>query len=239
MGLDLKRFVKRVTHRVIPYLILFEAIFVLWLYFNEQTTLTASWYLFALGFGSLVVLAALEHRQDLPLPFMNHLPTKDFLKTFALALVVSLAVMVAWIVAPVLLQAQGTGITTLTSFIYYEMARSANAGIMEESDKLAFTNLAAMAIQKALRKRGLQRLNRVALYIIVTITVALWAWGHVYLTHYPIGSVAFVFVGGMVYFELIIRKRNYLPTVLAHMSYNDLAVFLSLFIFHVPVSLIA
>jgi hypothetical protein len=206
-----EKVIKRVVHRLIPYLILYEAIFASWLYFNNRPVLTTSWSLFALGLGSLISLALLEHRQNASLPFMNHLGAKDFLLLFVLALGGPILIMVLGRIA----------VTALTSSsYYYDIAWFANVGILEESYKVALTNLVAIPFQWAFREKRSERLNRVILYTVGSAIVAFWVWRH----DYPIKIAVLVFLSGMLYFGLIVWKRNYLPVVLAHISY-DLIVF--------------
>jgi hypothetical protein len=194
------------------------------------------WLSYALGVFSLVVLMAWELRQDLPLPFMDHMAIKDFCKTFLVGLALSFAIMVFGGIATIFLggiiSLQLAGSNALFSVFYYELARSANAGITEESFKVAFTNLFAIRILRELCGRRLERLKKVILRVIGYALVAIWAWLHVYYHNLPIRLAPVVFVVGIMYLELIIRKRNYLPVIFAHMTYNELVILLSFLSFY-------
>jgi hypothetical protein len=92
---SLKVIMKRVAHGKIRYLILCETVCTSWLYFGNRLLLMPYWWFsFALGFASLALLAILESRTGLPLPFVNHLTTDDFLKVFIIAFGLSAAIMV-------------------------------------------------------------------------------------------------------------------------------------------------
>jgi hypothetical protein len=192
-----------------------------------------NWWFYTFGLGSLCVLAVLEHRQKVPLPFMNHLTTKDFLKTFALAFVLPIPINVVTVFAGLgMMMALGTEIGTLTSFICYNLAWNANVGIVEESLKVLATNGVVAFLLWVLSKRRSEKADKAVLYVVGSGLVAVWAWAHIYVWHYPIRLVLptflGIFLGGMVYLVLIIRKRNYLPIVFAHMAYDDLLIFLPL-----------
>jgi hypothetical protein len=130
----------------------------------------------------------------------------------------------------IVLLALGTEISA--SFICYNLAWNANVGVVEESFKVLLTNAGVAFLQRVVRKRRSEKVDKVMLYAVGSASVAVWAWAHIYLIHYPIRFIAPVFLGGMVYLALIIHKRNYLPIVLAHMTYDDLLIFLPLLFYH-------
>lgn len=118
--------------------------------------------------------------------------------------------------------------TSANSIVYYCLARYASVGILEESYKVGITNLVAMSFLWLFRKKWPERVNKVVLFVIVfvagSLAVAFWASRH----PYGFRGNALVFVTGMIYFMLILWKKNYLPVIAAHMV-NDWVLFLLLF----------
>ena len=217
---QLTKLVKRAAHTRTVYLFLYSAGVAVWLYFNNRTVLFVHADYFVLGLGSLVLLAIWEPRQDIPLPFMNRLTCRQFLLTVALAL--GLPILVDfW---DLIVLEQEVPFTSTNAIICYCLARYASVRILEESYKLGLTNAGAMLFYRVFRTKLSEKLNRIGLVIIGAIPVGFWASRHLY----GFKADAVIFVSGMIYFALILWKKNYLPIVTAH-TLNDWAVlFLSL-----------
>jgi hypothetical protein len=210
---------KRATHRKMPYLILCEALSMAWLYLNSGGFLIVNWWFFALGIGSLILLAILERRTRLPFPFMNDVDGTGLFAVFGMALG---ATFVISLVMPQLYQHMH--IEPLVFFSFPNIVSGMIAGITEESFKVALTNAAILSLRKISVAGKSKILDKAILYIVGTVSVAFWAWLHIQLRSSSVGFGVTAFIVGMVYFGLVLMCKNYLPTVLAHAVYDWIPV---------------
>ena len=212
----LKRAVKRATHRKIPYLILCEAFVISWIYLNSRGFLITYWWFFTLGIGSLIWLAVLERRTGLPFLFMEDLDGTMMFAVFAMALGATFVISIGM---PLLYQYIERDPLVLLSSA--SIISAVNAGIMEESIKVASTNTFTMLWQKSPVGGKWKILDKAILIIVGTASVAFWAWLHMILrSYYSVELSVTAFIVGMVYFALVLKFRNYLPTVIAHALYD-------------------
>jgi hypothetical protein len=98
-----------------------------------------------------------------------------------------------------------------------------NAGITEESIKVALTNVLTAAFQRTSIVKRSKLLSKAVLVIVGSVSVAFWAWLHIVVRANSIGFSVIAFIVGMVYFGLVLMCKNYLPTVLAHAFYDWIA----------------
>lgn len=198
-----------------PYLILCETLPVSWLYLTGQGFLIERSLFFVFGIGSLIWLTILEHRTRLPLPFIGEIDGVSFLAVLAIAFGATLA---AYFGIPYVYWYMRRGPLALLSLP--SIMSAINAGITEESFKVAFTNTLTMVWQKTPIGGKSKNFDRAILYITGTGSVALWAWLHIQLKSYSIEFGVTAFIVGMVYFAIVLVSKNYLPTVVAHALFD-------------------
>jgi len=208
-----KNFLHPSTRRVMPCVFLCEAATTLWVWVNIPSLVTDNCWFFASGLGSVAILALLETRQKLPLPFVNHLPMKDCLCIFGISF---LAAFTARVLG---LSVQAFPEIASLAHLSCRIAFDVNVGITEESGKIVLTNGAALALRRML---GDARWNMLGRFIVLATgsgAVVLWVWMHP-LRSYGVGYFVSLLVSGIAYFLLIFWKRNYLPIVATHALYD-------------------
>jgi hypothetical protein len=214
----MKRLLDRSTSRIVPYLILLEAIATVLFYFSDHRYLLVThWWYFVQGFGSLILLAALEHRQDLPLPFMDRVPYETILVVSLIGFAaIFLSGIVTSLVSPFF---RGLSLAFVSNF---GVGLSLHAGLSEESFKVGLTNIAVIIIRKTFAKTRSKKIDSAIVVLVGTGAVAVWAWMHAQFAYFSAESTFTVFVSGMALFLLLLLSRNYLPIVGAHILYDFL-----------------
>lgn len=211
-----KIILKRATYRKMPYLILCEAAATALIYFsNQRSLLVTRWWYFALGFVMLVLLAALEHRPELPLPFADHLTSTELVSLPLLGFAVMFLGDI--VTALVFEHLQGLSLASVSN---YGLGLSLHAGISEESFKVGLTNIPVIVLRKRFFKTRSRKMDSAIIILVGTGAVAVWAWMHVQFANFSPESTFAAFLGGMGLFLILLASKNYLPLVAGHTLYD-------------------
>jgi hypothetical protein len=204
-----------ITHGKMRYLVLCEVLFVLWLYLYGRAYLIARWKVLAFEIAFVLLLATLEHRNDLPLPFMRIDLDEEWISIFVVVFSVAFAITVI-----LGLTSCGMQAGALVTLSFPKAILAMNAGITEESMKVTLTNAGTLGLQRIPIVKRSKLLSKFALCLVGFAVVAFWAWLHVLLVGVSIRFALTTFIIGAVYFVLVVSFKNYLPTVLAHALFD-------------------
>jgi hypothetical protein len=189
-----------------------------------QDTLRHQTWFSVLGILSLAYMAYIEKERVIPLRFLEKLSIAKF-AVFTVAglgalLFIQMISRGLWPEIPVYswiiqLSSEGIGV----------VAFNFHVAIVEESFKVAFTNLFA-------RLWHVQRKSVMRAIVLGwgTFAVAVWAYLHIVLRGHNLPYAEIAFVSGLAIFAMIYRIRNYVPTTIAHAFINILADFLPSFL---------
>jgi hypothetical protein len=216
---SLTAFAKRITRLKIPILMGYEIFFILYLWFRFRATFYYIDWFIAIGVGSLTILLLLELIGKIPLPFVEPISKTNYGLLFAIPLCCFLILaLIANILTPLFPHLQYLTLQLPSTFnivVYIDV------GIVEDSMKVALTNLLSWPVRKFDKGNPKKTLTVVASGL---ISVSIWTYMHFVTRRYGTFDLAAVFLSGILVFVIIFKKRNFVPTMLAHVVYDILAV---------------
>lgn len=200
-------------------MIVYEIFFILYLWFTFRAEFYYVDWFIAMGVGSLTILLALERMKSIPFPFVEPLSKTNYGLLFAIPLacftLFGLIARILMMFFPNLQYLTFQLPSTLNIVVYTDV------GIVEDSMKVALTNLLSWPVRK-LDKRNPKRTLTVVVSGLISISV--WTYMHFVTRRYGTFELAAVFLSGIVVFVIVFKRRNFIPTMLAHVVYDILAV---------------
>ena len=218
-----KQMLSRFTYRKVPFLILYEVTLVVGMLLspnpNNRMTIESDAGFYGLGLLFLFLLALVEKRKGLPLPFAESISKTGYavaavIAFFGSLLVVELLAKLLMGSVPYFHLGPFDPTKWFTYIWYFQF------GIVEESMKIGLTNIFGIP---ALRTRE-RKWKNLVISAAGIVSAVLWAYSHI-LSRAFYGTYAFekfliACAFGIVVFAVTFWKRNYLPAVAAHGIYD-------------------
>jgi hypothetical protein len=209
---------KRLTRRKVPLLLVYEILFVfyLWHYFPYYLSIPNWRFSLVVGVVSLGFLMYFERCKQIPFFFVEPQSAGTYTKHVALSTIALFGIGIAGSLLRRVFPTLQTMILPSPALIvmYFHI------GIYEESMKVAITNILAWPERK-LRRNNQRRIMMVVASGLISITI--WTYAHVISRGYGTIESLTVFLVGIAIFVIIFRTHNFLPPTLAHILYDIVA----------------
>lgn len=192
------------------FLLIFTASFSLFLLWLAPATREVPYLVYFSGGVILVYYLMVSEKKQVPFPYSAKLRTREYLIWSTVPFAVVLAMRFA---LATLLNLSIASIHPLNLQIL--IFRGCLPAIIEESFKVVVTNFFAYVLVK---KRVFGQKHSV--WVGGIGVVAVWTLGHIPYMHYGLFELVNIFLGGMIFFYVTYRMRNFFPAIYMHVLWN-------------------